>query len=1139
MHAIPDEARAVDLGELAAVRLFRGLDDDQRAEVLASGELLAADPGEIIVEEGTTGSDLFVLLSGSADVTVRIDIGDTLDVGSVQAGESFGELGALLRERRAATVVAAEPCRLLRIGADELPSLLERIGPLGLALSRAVARDLATALGERNELHVDATPTHTVTPPENVGRLRSQVARHYLATARSVLRRERLLTDGQQPVYRAEALVTEEELARWYHLFGALPDGATVPFTCYVTSWTALLLQVAEDLGVNLRKLAHSRTRLRFHPEGGAMDPGRVYGVQVRVVKIAPRSPDTVALTVDTYVSAPDGTRIVAATDTFTVTDVDRDIIKQLGTSASGPGTRDAQPAESPDDPLLLQTGTALAETAVVLADDLGVRYGKLSGNLSPLHTSRTGARLLGHDRPFLQHLCVANLVLQNLTSATGHAPAQLDLDFRRPVYPGSTVLLRRDDARLEVLDDEEELLVTGAYHAADVAASLDHASSAHTPPDSVERPIAAAPGETATTADGRDGPAGEEPPGGALMFDVSAMQHLLDGDYRQLRARVRQLLCTPEFARTRDLSRDEYRERVLAWCRLLADQGLGALAAPREVGGADDPAGAIAVFETLAEHDLSLVVKYGVQFGLFGGAVLHLGTERHYERYLRRIYALELPGCFALTETGHGSNARAIRTRAVYDPETQQYVITTPDDHARKDYIGNAARHGRLAVVFAQLEVNSKEEGVHAFLVPIRDEQGLPSPGVRIEDCGSKIGLNGVDNGRLWFDGVRVGWGALLDRYGHVSIDGVYSSPIDTPGARFFTMLSTLVQGRISVGLAALSATRSALTIAVRYGDRRRQFGPPGSPETPLLDYLTHQRRLFIPLATTYALHVSLRELVDDYVAVLEAADPPPRQRIQLETLGAGLKAMATWHATATIQECREACGGQGYLSENRFGDLKADSDIFTTFEGDNTVLLQLVTKTLLTDYKQQFEDMDTAATIRFLTARVLSAALPTPAARRSDQAHLRDRSFHLQAFRDREQLQLEQLARRLRRTIGEGADPHAAFIRHQSRIVQVAMTHIERVVLERFTATVESCSDRTLAPVLSRLCDLYALSHLKRERGWYQEHGLFAASKARAIIGQVDELCRELRPHARDLVDAFGVPDELLAAPIAAATG
>jgi acyl-CoA oxidase len=97
------------------------------------------------------------------------------------------------------------------------------------------------------------------------------------------------------------------------------------------------------------------------------------------------------------------------------------------------------------------------------------------------------------------------------------------------------------------------------------------------------------------------------------------------------------------------------------------------------------------------------------------------------------------------------------------------------------------------------------------------------------------------------------------------------------------------------------------------------------------------------------------------------------------------------------------------------------------------------------------------------------------------------------------------------------------------------LARSHVERVVLERFVRAIDACDDPGLRPVLSRLCELYALSHLERDRGWYLEQGLFAGAKARSIVGQVDHLCRELRPHAVDLVDAFGIPDALLGAPIA----
>jgi acyl-CoA oxidase len=268
----------------------------------------------------------------------------------------------------------------------------------------------------------------------------------------------------------------------------------------------------------------------------------------------------------------------------------------------------------------------------------------------------------------------------------------------------------------------------------------------------------------------------------------------------------------------------------VLDQLLLLVDAGATQGGFPSRYGGGDDLGGWITGFEMLGFGDLSLLVKVGVQFGLFAGAILHLGTERHHQAYLQDAINARLLGCFAMTETGHGSDVASVRTTATYHPGTREFDVHTPYEAARKDYIGNAGEHGRLAVVFAQLITEGESKGVHALLVPIRDEHGEPMPGVRLQDCGPKAGLNGVDNGRIWFDHVRVPRENLLDRYGEVDPDGTYRTPIASASRRFFTMLGTLVQGRISVAGGAGSATEVALTIAVRYGEKRRQFRPPAA---------------------------------------------------------------------------------------------------------------------------------------------------------------------------------------------------------------------------------------------------------------------------------------------------------------------
>src|SRR3954454_6499747 len=410
----------------------------------------------------------------------------------------------------------------------------------------------------------------------------------------------------------------------------------------------------------------------------------------------------------------------------------------------------------------------------------------------------------------------------------------------------------------------------------------------------------------------------------------ADALLRFLDGEHHEMREHVRELMADPDFAPVAGMEREEYRDLVMKWTRRMAEDGHPKLLFPEEYGGGGNIGAAVTGFETLGHADLSLLVKCGVQFGLFGGAVLHLGNEDHHREYLPAIMSTELVGCFAMTESAHGSDVQRLGTTAVYDKDAGEFVIDTPDEGARKDYIGNAARHGRMAVVFAQLEVDGEGHGVHALLVPIRDEDGNVLPGVTIEDCGDKIGLNGVDNGRIAFEGVRVPRTALPDRYGTVTEDGRYESSIENKNRRFFTMIGTLIQGRVSVSGAGLSAAKSALTIAIRYGLRRKQFGPPDSEkETLLLDYRVHQRRLMPLLAKVYALHFAQERLVANLHKSLSDEGFEDRDRRKLEALAAGIKATSTWHATETIQTCREACGGAGYMAENRFAALKADTDV------------------------------------------------------------------------------------------------------------------------------------------------------------------------------------------------------------------
>ncbi|SIO85658.1 acyl-CoA dehydrogenase [Nocardiopsis sp. JB363] len=639
------------------------------------------------------------------------------------------------------------------------------------------------------------------------------------------------------------------------------------------------------------------------------------------------------------------------------------------------------------------------------------------------------------------------------------------------------------------------------------------------------------------------------------LKPNEAELRGLLDGRWANVREKARDVIQGEEFAPVHGLSMEEHRARTLKQLLALAGTGMPSYGFPKSVGGTDDIGASVVAFEMLVA-DMSLMVKMGVQFGLFGGAISALGTDDHHRRYLPGVMSVELPGCFAMTETGHGSDVQRLGTTATYDPATEEFVVHTPDESARKDYIGNAARDGRMAVVFAQLRTPGPdgpvEHGVHALMVPIRDEKGDPLPGITVEDCGPKAGLNGVDNGRLWFDQVRVPRTDLLNRYGDVAADGTYSSPIESPNRRFFTMLGTLIRGRISVAGGAGTATKAALAIAIRYSDTRRQFTRPATEDRPeqevkILDYLAQQRKLLPALARTYALHFAQEELVTRLHELSRDTERDEHAQRELESRAAGLKAISTWHATATIQTAREACGGSGYMEANRIPQLKADSDIFTTFEGDNTVLLQQLAKAMLTNFQDNFGDLDHLGLARFMAGKVFenvierTAAIPlierliAAAPGRSDEAGLYNRGWHLELFEDREKHVLESLAARLRRSRKDGSDAFDVFNQAQDHVLEAARAHMDRVVLEAFVAAIDRCGDKSTAKLLNRVCDLYVLSVIEDNNGWFLEHERLSTARSKAITAAVNDLCQGLRPYAVQLVDAFGLRDEWLGAPIA----
>lgn len=629
------------------------------------------------------------------------------------------------------------------------------------------------------------------------------------------------------------------------------------------------------------------------------------------------------------------------------------------------------------------------------------------------------------------------------------------------------------------------------------------------------------------------------------LTNTAEHLRNTLDGRWRDVKNQTREKLHHVAFRPHYTPNTTIARAKVAEQMKIVAAAGISDEGFRKEHGGTGDVGAAITMIEMIAMSDLSLMVKAGVQWGLFGGAVENLGTERHHDAYVPKIIDLELCGCFAMTETGHGSDVQALETTATYDAETEEFIIDSPTPTARKDYIGGAAETATVAAVFAQLITTEDgkpvNHGVHCVLVPIRDDQGNDLPGVTTSDCHYKGGLPGVDNGRIIFDHVRVPRENLLNKYGDVAPDGTYSSPIDNPNRRFFTMIGTLIRGRVTVGGSAGAAARVALDIATRYALQRKQFtAPDDEDEVLIMNYLVHQRRLFPLIARSYALQFAQNELVSKCHDLQTSDVVDADEQRELEARAAGLKAANTWHASRAIQEAREACGGAGYMAENRLIALRADTDVFTTFEGDNHVLTQLVAKELLTAYADDIRSMSPVEWVRFAAGAVSDRVMKRTAAEAimqrivdarqdsEEEGSLFNRGTQVNMFEEREEYLLSSVARRLQAKSKE-MSAFEAFNAVQDHVMHAATAHIDRVVLEAFVAGISSCPDPQTRELLDIVCDLYALTVIEEDKAWYIAHRYLSTERAKAVTRGINDRCRALRPYAETLVDGFGIPEPL----------
>ncbi|GLC45233.1 hypothetical protein PLESTB_000722200 [Pleodorina starrii] len=583
----------------------------------------------------------------------------------------------------------------------------------------------------------------------------------------------------------------------------------------------------------------------------------------------------------------------------------------------------------------------------------------------------------------------------------------------------------------------------------------------------------------------------------------------------------------------------------------------------------------ALGIWEKMKTENLSLedgaLMRTLVDFpgglelhiGMFIPSIMSQGSSEQQAKWMPLCMGLKIIGTYAQTELGHGTFVRGLETTATYDRQTQEFVIHSPTLTATKWWPGGLGKTATHAVVMARLMVPDergamRDYGPHGFIAQLRDlDSHLPLPGVTIGDIGPKVGYNGVDNGYLSFDHVRIPRDQMLMRFAKVTPEGRYVPP---PPSNSKASYATMVFVRADIVKNAGSSLGRAVTIATRYAAVRRQTAPaPGERELQVLDYQNCAATLLPLIASSYALSFMGEEMMSMYRRFEQDRDRGEFGALpELHALSSGLKALCTWITADGIEECRRTCGGHGYSKLSGLPTLFQNYVQNVTWEGDNNVMCLQTARYLIKALAGVQQGKRAAGSAAYLNDVVSELAPGSRCAAACDECWLRP-DVAAAALRHAAARSVASATATLAAATGgkglafEGrawsentvdsiraAKAHCTFVLHQTFVDSVARLEAAASVSPPAGGQGQSVGADTAA-VLRQLAALFALEQMERSGGVAAllEDGYMSAAQAAALRRRHRLLLAALRPNAVALVDAFAFPDYLLNSALGRADG
>ncbi|RCI07094.1 hypothetical protein CU098_013504 [Rhizopus stolonifer] len=516
----------------------------------------------------------------------------------------------------------------------------------------------------------------------------------------------------------------------------------------------------------------------------------------------------------------------------------------------------------------------------------------------------------------------------------------------------------------------------------------------------------------------------------------------------------------------------------------------------------------------------------------MFMPTIANQGTEEQKRIYLEPALRYEIIGCYAQTELGHGSNVRGIETTAVYQPETETFVLNSPTLTASKWWIGGLGVAANHAIVMARLVSQDKDYGPHPFIVQIRSlENHEPLKGITVGDIGPKFGFNTVDNGFILFDHVHVPHIAMLARYSR--IDRKTGEYIKPPNSKL--AYGTMVFVRANIVLESCLVLARAATVATRYSAVRVQGSDASNPkkvtdsngdlqqvETPVLDYTMQQYRLFPIIAQAYACHFTGQKMHHMYNENQERMSQGDFSYLaDLHASSSGLKSLTTTLAVSAIEECRRACGGHGYSLFSGLGHFYQDYLPKATWEGDNYLLTQQTARYLIKTMRSVVAKREESN----FSSQYLSEYLSNPRARCSFTRieDLNNPELLLSAFKFRSAFLADKAV-------------HALDVQKISwndmliDIYRISRAHCQLLLVSNFIQASFSGPSSNMKQALQQVALLFCVSTLEQELSDFLACGYLSPEQALMVKKKLVNSLKLIRPNAVALVDAFGIPDYML---------